>query len=275
MTLVDRTIHVDHGAAIKLEQSCRLTLIRCDVRGPIAIDIEDAYEPRLTLRDSRIEGTELAFKPSFSSHVEATGSLVIGLVSMRSGQPAMLHGITAVLPADIPGAPHAIDPAALVDMARRLSGLGERSVLAQIDGVFVSSNGRVDFDAHAYQGRVHYRFELPPRALTEQERFGGAPLGVPVTSLRDPDRRQLRTVTADIDGIRLDEARSDGVVIRGKDVLPHCSFQQVWNAARTGDVPADAPAHIMYNSDSGGQAWWFHVDDTQFTFSISAATCKR
>jgi hypothetical protein len=186
-----------------------------------------------------------------------------------------LRGITAVAIAEIPGAPHAVDPAALVEMARQVSGLGGRSVLTEIDGIFVGSNGRVDLDAPAYKGQVHYRFELPPVPPVEQERPGGVPLGVPFSKLTEPGRRQLRTVTVDLDGIRLDEASSNGVILVSRDVPPHCSFQQVWDAARTGDVPAGALAHILYNSDYDGQGWWFHVDDTQFTFSIGATTCKR
>jgi hypothetical protein len=274
ITLVDRTIHVDRGAAITVEPQCKLRLVRCDIKGPTAIQINRASEPELTFQDSRIEGTLVAFEPSFTTRVNASSSLVIGPVPMMWGQRALLHGVTAVSLADIPGAPHAVDPAALVEMARRASGLGEQSVLAQIDGLFVGSNGRVDLDAPAYKGRVHYRFELAQHPPGPRELSAGAPLGASA-NLSNPGRRQRRTVTVDSDGIMVDDASSDGVVLGPSDIPLHCSFQQIWDAARAGDVPADALAHIMYNSDDGGQAWWFHVDDTQFTFSISAATCKR
>lgn len=274
ITLVDRTIHVDRGAAITVEPQCKLKLVRCDIKGPTAIQINNSSEPELTFQNSRIEGTVLAFEPSFTTRVDASNSLIIGPVPMKWARRALLHGITSVSLADIPGAPHAVDPAALVEIARRVSGLGERSVLAQIDGIFVGSNGRVDLDAPAYKGQVHYRFELAQHPPGQRELLAGVPVGAAIF-LVNPGRRQRRTVTVDIDGIVVDDASSDGVVLGPSDTPLHCSFQQAWDAARTGDVPADALAHIMYNSDSGGQAWWFHVDDTQFTFSINAATCKR
>jgi hypothetical protein len=167
ITLVDRTIHVDRGAAISVEPQCKLKLIRCDIKGPTAIQIDNSSEPELTFQDSRIEGTVVAFEPSFTTRVDASGSLIIGPVPMKGAQRALLRGLTSVSLADIPGAPHAVDPAALVELARRVSGLGERSVLAQIDAIFVGSNGRVNLAARGNEGRVHYRFELaqhPPRA---------------------------------------------------------------------------------------------------------------
>lgn len=273
--LVDRTIHVERGTAISIEDHCRLTLIRCNVKAPIAIDMRGATEPHLTMEDSRIEGTVLALRPSYSSTVEARRSHVLGLIPMEEGQRPLLRGITAVPVTDIPGAPHAVDPAALVGMARAVSGLGERGVLAQIDGIFVGSNGRVDFDAPAYKGRVRYRFELPPGSPIEEVRPAGVPLGIPVSKNPDPARRLIRTVTADVEGIRLDKASSNGVIVVSLDVPPHCSFQQIWEAAIAGAAPANALAHVLYNSDSKGQGWWFHIDDTQFTFSIGADTCKR
>lgn len=272
--LSDRTIHVEQGAAIKIGPRCKLTLIRCDIKGPTAIDIGGVNEPQLTFQDSRVEGTDLAFKPSYSARVQAVRSLVIGLVPMKAGQRELLQGITAVPLGDIPGAPHAVDPATLLGMARGVSGFGELAVLAQVEGVFVGSNGRVDFDAPAYKGLVRYRFELPPIPPTEEARPADVPLGIPLAK-REPERRLYRTVTVDRDGIRLEEATKNGALGVNVHVPPRCSFQQVWDAARAGDVPAAALAHILYNSDLHGQGWWFHVDDTQFTFSIGADNCKR
>jgi hypothetical protein len=275
ITLEDHTIEVPGGVAITFEPRCHLKLVRCFVKGRVAIDMGDAFDSTLEAEDSTIDGDEIAVRPSFSSHIDAVRSFAHGLVLMNRGQRSLLHGLTAMAVTDIPGAPRAVDPTTLVGIARSIAGLGDQAALAQIDGVFVGSNGLVDLDSSTHKGRIHYRFELPPFRLTDDSRSRAAPAEVRFATSQARANRLFRTVTVDGDGIRLEEASASATAGVGVDVAPHCSFHQVWAAARTGDVPEDVLAHIMYSSDEHGQGWWFHVDDTQFTFSISAATCKR
>ena len=60
-----------------------------------------------------------------------------------------------------------------------------------------------------------------------------------------------------------------------KEILPRCSFHQIWEGARTGDAPADAVATMNYRVKRDNPEWWFQIENTSFGFSFNPVTCKR
>lgn len=66
--------------------------------------------------------------------------------------------------ADIPGAPHSVEPLGLLEVARAHSGLEDDAVLVELAVTFVDSTGRVDLEGSRRLGSVSYTFADPPGA---------------------------------------------------------------------------------------------------------------
>lgn len=179
----------------------------------------------------------------------------------------------------VPGAPHAVDPAALIEQARLVSGIGPTAVLTHIEASFVGSNGNVDLDNPHYKGQIIYRFEGRADAPPPPPRPEGVPLGSPgagAPSLATYFRRSVRVSASGI--VLLQSSDSHGnnnARPLPKEILSRCSFHQIWEAARTGDAPADAVATVNYRVKNDSPEWWFQIENTSFGFSVNPATCKR
>jgi hypothetical protein len=196
----------------------------------------------------------------------------------RSPAPVI---VTPAPPSDplagIAGAPHAVDPAAFVEQARLMTGIGSAAILTQIDAAFVGSNGRVDLDNPHYKGQIFYRFEGRVEAPPASPLPEGVPLGAPgnapplVTYFS-------QAVVLNVHGFALSEDhswKSGSARHAPKEISPHCSFQQIWQAARTGDAPADAVATVKYTIKQDSPGWWFQIENTSFGFSFNPVTCTR
>jgi hypothetical protein len=180
--------------------------------------------------------------------------------------------------ADLPGAPHAIDPGTIIDQARRASGLGSSAVLTQIESVFVGPNGTVDLDNPHYNGRIVFRFEGKRDAPAPAPRPDGVPLGAPGISAVPMATYLLRAVMVTKDGIQIVEKKGWPMKqeqILAREILPHCSLQQIWEAARSGDAPSDAVATVQYTTNVDRPRWWFQIENTAFAFSFNPTTCTR
>ena len=85
----------------------------------------------------------------------------------------------------IPGAPHAVDPLALLPMAQN-SAPGR--FLVSIEARYVDENGRVDLRALSYMGSITYTFgERPPEPTPDPSR----PLGAPQPSRGMPSESKI------------------------------------------------------------------------------------
>jgi hypothetical protein len=196
--------------------------------------------------------------------------------------PTVATVATAAAPADplsgIPGAPHAVDPGALIEQARQVSGIGPTAVLTHIEAAFVGSNGNVDLDNPHYKGKIVYRFEGRADAPPPPPRPEGVPLGSPgagAPSLATYFYRSVRVSASGIVLLESSDSRRNNAPSLPKEILPRCSFHQIWEAARTGDAPADAVATMNYRVKNDRPEWWFQIESTPFGFSFNAATCKR
>jgi hypothetical protein len=179
---------------------------------------------------------------------------------------------------DLPGAPHAIDPGTIIDLARRASGLGSDAVLMEIESVFVAPNGTVDLDNPHYKGRIIYRFESKRDAPAPTPRPAGVPLGAPGISAAPAATYLLRAVMVAKDGIQIVEHKEWPLkqeLTLAPEILPACSLQQIWDAARSGDAPSDAVATVKYTVNVDRPRWWFTIENTSFGFSFNPATCTR
>jgi hypothetical protein len=184
--------------------------------------------------------------------------------------------------AQVPGAPHAVDPIALLPVARNKALV--RASLVSIEARFVGSNGLVDLDAKGYRGSITYTFgETPP----EPPRDPSLPIGAPQPSRAMP--RQARVIL-DLGGMR-----AEPVVIgySGRAVPdPNCSLQDVWKAARDAGAPDGAVAIVTYELDQvsslrllgrpdaasfandSGAAWRFRIEGTKIALRIEDPTCR-
>ncbi len=50
---------------------------------------------------------------------------------------------------------------------------------------------------------------------------------------------------------------------------------RIWQAARTGDAPADAVATVKYTIKQDTPSWWFQIESTSLGFSFDPVTCAR
>jgi hypothetical protein len=182
----------------------------------------------------------------------------------------------------VPGAPHAVDPIALLPVARAQALV--RESLVSIEARFVGSNGLVDLDAKGYQGSITYTFgETPP----EPPRDPSLPIGAPQPYRAMP--RQAR-VLLDLGGLR---AEPVNLGYAGRTVPdPKCSLQDVWKAALDAGAPEGAVAIVTYQLDplsslmflgrrdaasfanDSGAAWRFRIEGTKIDLRVEDPTCK-
>jgi hypothetical protein len=179
--------------------------------------------------------------------------------------------------AGIPGAPHAVDPIALLPIARERA--AARQFLVSLEARYVSSNGRVDLRAPSYVGSIQYTFGDRP---VEPPPDPSRPIGAPKP--RGGDMPRLSQVTIDIGGIRTEQILMG---ISGAEVPePKCSIEAVWKAAIEAGAPESAVAVIVYKLDSfaglglsgarrGARAMWsFRIEGTAIDLNIEDPSCK-
>jgi hypothetical protein len=224
-------------------------------------------------------GAWLLFGQAATRAVPPAPLVAVPAASDESSAPTVaVTAASAPRVLDFPGDPHAIDPGALIGEARGVCGLGQNGVLTEIQAVFVGSNGKVDLDNPYYKGWVKYTFESVTDAPPAPARPEGVPLGAPGTPAPRSPTYRSRDVVVSIDGFHNVEWR---VRPLGRDeqvehpVPPHCSFAQIWEAARSGDAPADAVATVKYSVRRDRPSWWFVIENTPFGFSINPETCTR
>ena len=134
----------------------------------------------------------------------------------------------AVPIASIPGAPHDVDPLAVLSLARAQSGFGPAAAILEIDARGVGANGLVDLGE--VNRSVTYRLSEAASVPTSERRWRQVKLtaeGMPITSIATDDD-DLPTL------------------VRGPVDLPRCSFAEAW--AR-GGLPADSTARVIYRAE--------------------------
>jgi hypothetical protein len=184
--------------------------------------------------------------------------------------------------AQIPGAPHAVDPVALIPMARQKA-LVPKS-LVSIEARYVGSNGLVDLDAKGYMGSISYTFgETPPEPPPDPS----IPVGAPQPSRPMPTQARVRLDRAGL--------QEEPVLIGFSSAAvpdPKCSLADVWKAAREAGAPEGAVAVVTYKRDpilpirllgrrdaasfakDSGAAWLFVIEGTAISLRIEDPTCK-
>lgn len=182
----------------------------------------------------------------------------------------------------VPGAPHAVDPIALLPTARAQSLV--RESLVSIEARFVGSNGLVDLDAKGYMGSISYTFgETPPEPPPDPS----IPVGAPQPSRPMPTQARVRLDRAGL--------QEEPVLIGFSSAAvpdPKCSLADVWKAAREAGAPEGAVAVVTYKRDpilpirllgrrdaasfakDSGAAWLFVIEGTAISLRIEDPTCK-
>lgn len=185
---------------------------------------------------------------------------------------------------DLPGAPHAVDPVALLPRARLMA--RSMQYLVSIEARYVASTGLVDLRAPTYMGTIAYTFgERPPDPAPNPS----APLGAPAPRGGMPSQAK---VVVDLQGMKADPVL---LGFSGQEVPePKCTLAQVWSAARGAGAPEGAVAIVTYQRDplnplsrlgrrepreesaqgDSGNAWIFHIDGTQIRLRIEDPTCR-
>ncbi|MBW2453469.1 MAG: hypothetical protein JRI68_03115 [Deltaproteobacteria bacterium] len=184
--------------------------------------------------------------------------------------------------ASVPGAPHAVDPVAVLPLARSQAKV--QGELVRIVALRVGDNGLVDLDAPSYQGWISYTFqETTPAPAPDPS--------VPVGVLRpaEPSTREAR-VRLDKSGIRGAAPTSyPAALARLRSVDgPTCTPARVWQAARKAGAPAGAVATLTYRAATstdlragksdpprvaGEPVWELKIEGTSFKLLVADKSC--
>ncbi len=173
--------------------------------------------------------------------------------------------------AEVPGAPHRVQPLAMVEDAKAVSAIGGEAQLVSITATYVGHEGYVDLDAPSYQGTIHYVFARPLSAVQEP---ANVPIGAPrVTS---PNAR-TSTVILDREGLQGPPRYvADGLEGHVRFIhAPRCTFAGAWALAVTRGAPQNAVARIDYRArENDGEATWsFSIRDTDVDLQFSDDEC--
>lgn len=201
--------------------------------------------------------------------------LLGGIFALLRSAPAPAADPNAAVAA-IPGAPHAVDPIALLPVARKRA--YARMSLVSIEARYVGPNGRVDLRAPSYMGSITYTFgERPPEVAPDPS----APLGAPKPSRGMPSQSEVKI---DLSGIHAEPVM---IGFSGQEVPdPKCTLEDVWKAAREAGAPEGAVAILSYKHDrpfafgaksagtDSGAAWLFHIEGTEIHMRIEDPSCK-
>jgi len=199
--------------------------------------------------------------------------IAIGGFMSRNTTPATPTPTPAPSPlAGIPGAPHHVDPSAVLPSARALALAGAE--LTQIHATYVASDGTFDLDAPALHGRgrleVTYVVAPPPVKVDP-----AAPLGAP----RPPPEPSRGTqVDLDFRGLHATHDQGGAFGMLALHVTPvaepKCTARQVWDAAKRAGAPDNAVAQLTYSSFLGRAMWDFTIDGTSYAFKIGDPECR-
>ena len=208
--------------------------------------------------------------------IPIVGFVLLGAIfALLRSAPAPAADPNAAVAA-IPGAPHAVDPIALLPMARERARV--RTSLVSIEARYVGENGRVDLRAPSYMGSITYTFgERPPEVAPDPS----APLGAPKPSRGMPSQSEVKI---DISGIHAEPVM---IGFSGQEVPdPKCTLEDVWKAAREAGAPEGAVAILDYKHDrliafgtksagtDSGAAWIFRIEGTDIHMRIEDPSCK-
>ncbi len=184
----------------------------------------------------RVEGATA--QPEWTASVAGRGVVHIDAQTCRLRARELLRPAPKPL-ASLPGAPKAVDPMAMLELAKAQSGLGADAILIDLDARGVDRRGLVDIGDR--RNSVSYAFSDPPKESAE---------------------RRWRHVKVDADGMTLapaDEDRPSGVALQsGAPPAPLCSVAHALEFM-TRDVPADGTrARVTFGTDivSPGVGQW-------------------
>ena len=198
---------------------------------------------------------------------------IVGAIAMMSGKRRA--DIDLATPASsIPGFPSAVDPSALVAIARSESRLGNDARLTGIRADYVGANGRVNLRGQGYDGRIAYSFVAPTKEAPAPS--SSAPLGAP-----QPIKPTARTATVTVTstGISLDPM----ILVMTDEAVPdpECTVEQVWAAAHAAGAPTEAIAILEYGMKHVFEAghfvneprWQFSIRGTRYKYEIDDPGC--
>ena len=203
--------------------------------------------------------------------------LLIAVVVAASVVLVLLYLPSSTAVTSPPAPPETLDPSALLAPARQQAeaqGLPPGGQLVRIRGTLVASDGLLHTREKSYSASAQYVFAppSPPPAPAPS-----APLGVP-----PPFQFQTTfTVTVDAAGTR---ASRDTLSMFHETAVPnpHCTFADVWAAARGAGAPEGAVAIIEYSWDmvvstaeiGSRPRWHFTIESTAFAYDISDVDCS-
>lgn len=161
------------------------------------------------------------------------------------------------------GWPEKVDPFAVLPLARSIS---QRDLLRGIVAENVVDDGTIDFKKSG--GPVRYSFQSEPGHGPQPPRDPGK---VPPRSYCGKQSVHIRRhgIVADPD------VPAFPCPTKPRDSLPdpECSAKQIWELARSKQVPTGKPARIEYFAARGGPAYRFTVPGTQHRLVVDS-DCK-
>jgi hypothetical protein len=198
-------------------------------------------------------------------------ALVIGLILRRTSE--RFPPVSPV--ADIPGAPHAIDPVALLPAAQKLAIPGAE--LTEIELHYVRPDGTLDLKPRMddRMGSAQFTFVVmpPPPAVDSSLPLGAAkPAG---------EYRGSR-VRLDEGGLRAEHSVGGAgtFTVFGRPMntvpAPRCTTRQVWEAALAAGAPSHAVALLTYHrgSRTTRPVWDFKINGSFDEFTIGDPECR-
>jgi hypothetical protein len=199
---------------------------------------------------------------------------IIGAVAIASGKRHAAFEMAGPA-SSIPGFPNAVDPSALVTMARNEARLGGDARLVGIRVTYVGSNGRVNLRGQGYDGRIAYSFI---EVLKDQPApSSSAPLGAPQPMKPSP---RTSTVSVTSTGTSFEPM----ILIMTDEPVPdpQCTVEQVWAAAHAAGAPNEAIAVLSYgmkhvfdrSSFVNKPRWDFSIEGTRFKYEIDDPSCQ-
>lgn len=202
----------------------------------------------------------------------ACGAVVLASLGLSSPAPPRTAAPSPL--AAIAGAPHHVDPSALLPRAQALATPGAR--LSGFQASYVASDGTLDLDAP--EGHGHSSLEItfviaPPPVEVDPS----APLGGP-----KPQGQPYRgsKVRLDGSGFHADHREGGGFMIfpfaTTAVPAPRCTTRQVWDAAKLAGAPVNAVAQLTYRASylDKNPVWELKIEDTKYAYTIGDPECR-
>jgi len=202
-------------------------------------------------------GEQAAAGPEWSVSAAGRGRIRLDAATCKPLPRERLRPAAAPL-SSIPGAPHAIDPMATLQLARTQSGLDADAMLYELDARGVSRKGLVDLDERG--SSILYTFADPP--------------GVAGT-------RRWRHVKVDSSGISSpdEEERAPGTAAMQGSMPPppRCSLVHAFEYLTIGTPVTSGTARVTYGADVVAQQsgqWSIEISTVGFRKSARDLECE-